>query len=62
MKHTPRVKAEVFKFHLKTYKLIASIIHTIPDGVKIGEHDGAHYFTIGQRKGLQIGGKKEPLF
>jgi tRNA-specific 2-thiouridylase len=27
-----------------------------------GEHRGAHYFTVGQRKGLQIGGKKEPLF
>ncbi|NNK80824.1 MAG: tRNA 2-thiouridine(34) synthase MnmA, partial [Flavobacteriales bacterium] len=27
-----------------------------------GEHDGAHYFTIGQRKGLGVGGKEEPLF
>ena len=32
------------------------------DGKFTGEHDGAHYFTIGQRKGLQVGGKKEPLF
>ncbi|MBS3915004.1 MAG: tRNA 2-thiouridine(34) synthase MnmA [Bacteroidetes bacterium] len=32
------------------------------DGVKVGEHNGAHYFTIGQRKGLQIGGTEEPLF
>lgn len=27
-----------------------------------GTHNGAHYFTIGQRKGLNIGGKAEPLF
>lgn len=32
------------------------------DGEKIGEHHGAHFFTIGQRKGLNIGGKAEPLF
>ena len=28
----------------------------------IGEHNGAHFYTIGQRKGLDIGGFKEPLF
>ena len=34
-----------------------------PDmGKVIGEHSGAHYFTIGQRKGLSIGGMKDPLF
>lgn len=32
------------------------------DGKKVGEHNGAHYFTIGQRKGLGIGGTPEPLF
>ena len=32
------------------------------NGKIIGEHQGAHYFTIGQRKGLNIGGHKEPLF
>ena len=32
------------------------------DGKKIGEHNGAHYFTIGQRKGLQVGGTGKPLF
>lgn len=31
-------------------------------GKKIGEHSGAHYFTIGQRKGLQVGGTGKPLF
>ncbi len=34
-----------------------------PDmGKVIGEHSGAHYFTVGQRKGLSIGGMKDPLF
>lgn len=32
------------------------------DGKVLGQHNGAHYFTIGQRKGLQVGGTPEPLF
>ncbi|MDX2246756.1 MAG: tRNA 2-thiouridine(34) synthase MnmA [Bacteroidia bacterium] len=32
------------------------------DGKVVGEHHGAFYFTIGQRKGLNVGGKAEPLF
>jgi len=32
------------------------------DGALIGEHQGAHFYTIGQRKGLGIGGFEEPLF
>ena len=32
------------------------------DGKVVGMHDGAHFFTIGQRKGLHVGGKAEPLF
>ena len=32
------------------------------DGIVVGTHNGAHFYTIGQRKGLNIGGKKEPLF
>lgn len=35
---------------------------TEEDGVKIGEHNGAHFYTIGQRKGLNIGGHTDPLF
>ncbi|WP_462318669.1 tRNA 2-thiouridine(34) synthase MnmA [Marinilabilia sp.] len=31
-------------------------------GKKIGEHNGAHFYTIGQRKGLDLGGFPEPLF
>jgi tRNA-uridine 2-sulfurtransferase len=32
------------------------------DGKVVGTHQGAHYFTIGQRKGIGVGGKIEPLF
>jgi tRNA-specific 2-thiouridylase len=31
-------------------------------GKLVGRHQGAHYYTIGQRKGLNVGGTKEPLF
>lgn len=32
------------------------------EGKIIGEHNGAHFYTIGQRKGMNIGGHKEALF
>jgi tRNA-specific 2-thiouridylase len=32
------------------------------DGIIVGKHQGAHYYTIGQRKGLNVGGKPKPLF
>lgn len=31
-------------------------------GRVIGEHTGAHFYTIGQRRGLSLGGFEEPLF
>jgi len=37
-------------------------LYQIADGKIVGEHQGAHYFTKGQRKGLDVGGTKEPLF
>ena len=36
--------------------------YSAEDGQIVGEHDGAHYFTKGQRKGLGVGGTVEPLF
>lgn len=42
--------------------LTNQIDYSLSDGKIIGKHDGAHYYTIGQRKGLAIGGYKEPLF
>jgi tRNA-specific 2-thiouridylase len=41
--------SETFKYHSSS-------------GVTIGKHSGAHFFTVGQRKGMNIGGHKEPLF
>lgn len=35
---------------------------TAASGKVVGEHNGAHYYTIGQRRGLNIGGYAEPLF
>ena len=32
------------------------------DGEIIGHHNGAHFYTIGQRKGLSIGGRVKPLY
>ncbi|MDO6473686.1 tRNA 2-thiouridine(34) synthase MnmA [Maribacter sp. 1_MG-2023] len=37
-------------------------VYHLTDGKIVGEHQGAHYFTKGQRKGLHVGGTKEPLF
>lgn len=36
--------------------------YCLADGIKVGEHNGAHFYTIGQRKGMNVGGKPEPLF
>ena len=36
--------------------------YTTSDGTLVGEHQGAHFYTIGQRKGLGIGGFEAPLF
>ncbi|MFL9832349.1 tRNA 2-thiouridine(34) synthase MnmA [Flavobacterium sp. ARAG 55.4] len=47
----------------ETLSLAASPIAYTPDmGKTVGRHQGAHYFTIGQRKGLNVGGTAEGLF
>ncbi len=42
--------------------LSAKHTYSFNDGKQVGTHHGAHYFTKGQRKGLAVGGTKEPLF
>ncbi|MGO4906429.1 tRNA 2-thiouridine(34) synthase MnmA [Flavobacterium sp. W20_MBD1_R3] len=39
-----------------------NIPYTPQMGKVVGKHQGAHYFTIGQRKGLNVGGTTDPLF
>lgn len=42
---------------------LAEPYHYTPEaGRSVGTHHGAHFFTIGQRKGLGVGGYAEPLF
>ncbi len=36
--------------------------YSVAEGQVVGKHQGAHYFTKGQRKGLSVGGMVEPLF
>ena len=61
----PIYKKEEQSFSTKKEELIylsTPFQYTIEDGKVIGEHSGAHYYTIGQRKGLGIGGHIEPCF
>ena len=37
-------------------------VYHVQDGKIVGEHQGAQYFTKGQRRGLDVGGTKEPLY
>ena len=37
-------------------------VYNVSEGKVVGNHQGAHYFTKGQRKGLGVGGTPEPLF
>lgn len=53
------------KFEHKEAELVfktTKIDYQLTDGKVVGKHMGAHYFTIGQRKGLNVGGTIEPLF
>ena len=47
---------EALKFHSQKFS------YSVEDGKTVGSHQGAHYFTKGQRKGLAVGGTVEPLF
>ena len=63
-------KQEIFSettpnFHTEKEKLeylARKINYKVNYGKVVGKHQGAHYFTKGQRKGLAVGGTLEPLF
>jgi tRNA-specific 2-thiouridylase len=48
--------------HQNIEKLVEPFIFNIHEGQVVAEHQGAHYYTIGQRKGLHIGGRPMPSF
>ena len=54
---------EVFRDRREELAHHASVPELHPsDGTVVGNHQGAHFFTIGQRKGLDVGGTPQPLF
>jgi tRNA-specific 2-thiouridylase len=55
---TPNFDSKVEELQYLTKK----IVYKVSDGKIVGKHQGAHYFTKGQRKGLAVGGTIEPLF
>ena len=55
--------SKLFECYEDELKYYAEKYHYSPtDGKVVSQHDGAHFFTIGQRKGLHVGGTVEPLF
>jgi tRNA-specific 2-thiouridylase len=43
-------------------QFVAPLKYDKTEGKKAGVHNGAHFFTLGQRKGIGVGGYVEPLF
>ncbi|MEM6515889.1 MAG: tRNA 2-thiouridine(34) synthase MnmA [Bacteroidota bacterium] len=64
-KENPKYLNGVSNFENKTQELSYKSrkpSYNISEGKIVGKHQGAHYFTKGQRKGLAVGGTPEPLF
>ncbi|WP_442266107.1 tRNA 2-thiouridine(34) synthase MnmA [Tenacibaculum sp. ZS6-P6] len=57
-KPLPKFENKIAELDYKSKKFA----YQVSDGKIVGKHQGAHYFTKGQRKGLAVGGTKEPLF
>lgn len=61
------VTYESIKFETETYRsgkrhVKKTRYKSNPYGAVVGRHEGAQFYTIGQRKGLNIGGHKDSLF
>ena len=61
------ISYEDIKFETETYRSGKKHIKKTrykanPYGIVAGKHDGAQFYTIGQRKGLNIGGHKDSIF
>jgi tRNA-specific 2-thiouridylase len=62
---SPIYHRELPNFHSKKDELIwksRKKEYSLFDGFLVGEHQGVENFKIGQRKGINVGGKKEPLY
>ena len=57
-----QVETEFNSTEEKLKYLSRKIDYNVNYGKIVGKHQGAHYFTKGQRKGLAVGGTVEPLF
>ncbi len=67
MRLSEPIKYDGIKFETETYRAGKKHIKKTrykenPFGKIVGRHDGAQFYTIGQRKGLNIGGHKDSLF
>ena len=67
MRLSEPLRYEDIKFETETYRTGKKHIKKTrfkenPSGKIVGRHDGAQFYTIGQRKGLNIGGHKDSLF
>lgn len=61
------ISYEEIKFETETYRsgkkhVKKTRYKSNPYGIVAGRHDGAQFYTIGQRKGLNIGGHKDSIF
>ncbi len=63
-------QSEIYQKEVSTFETIeaelafkaSKFVYQQNDGKVVGKHQGAHYFTKGQRKGLAVGGTKEALY
>lgn len=73
VKHGEVIEVEANKIEFSTYHSLPKNLQHVEDlsapfsfsrsmGIKVADHIGAHYYTIGQRKGLHIGGRPNPSF
>ena len=67
MRLSEPIRYDDIKFETETYRSGKKHIKKTrykenPFGKIVGRHDGAQFYTIGQRKGLNIGGHKESIF
>lgn len=57
---TVAFETETYRSGHKHIKKTRNKVH--PWAKVVGKHDGAQFFTLGQRKGLRVGGHEQPLF